>query len=86
MRAAYDIIIIGGGVVGCMAARFLSRYQLNILLIEKRADIGSVTSAANTALIHPGYDAVTGSIESKNERDRQPASGTSLSDELQFLL
>ncbi len=49
----FDIIIIGGGVVGCMTARFLSRYQLNILLIEKEDDIGSGTSAANTALVHP---------------------------------
>lgn len=61
----YDIIIIGGGVVGCMTARFLSRYQLNILLIEKESDIGSVTSAANTALVHPGYDALSGSLKAK---------------------
>ena len=59
----YDIIIIGGGVVGCMTARFLSRYQMKILLIEKEEDIGSGTSAANTALVHPGYDPVTGSLK-----------------------
>jgi glycerol-3-phosphate dehydrogenase len=59
----YDIIIIGGGVVGCMTARFLSRYKLNILLIEKEEDIGSGTTAANTALVHPGYDPVTGSLK-----------------------
>jgi glycerol-3-phosphate dehydrogenase len=61
----YDIIIIGGGVAGCMTARYLSRYQLKILLIEKEEDIGSVTSAANTALIHPGYDPVIGSLKAK---------------------
>jgi glycerol-3-phosphate dehydrogenase len=61
----YDIIIIGGGVAGCMTARYLSRYQLKILLIEKEEDIGSVTSAANTALIHPGYDPVVGSLKAK---------------------
>ena len=61
----YDIIIIGGGVVGCMTARFLSRYQLNILLIEKEDDVGSGTSAANTALVHPGYDPVVGSLKAK---------------------
>ena len=58
MPENYDVIIIGGGVVGCMTARFLSRYQLKILLIEKEEDIGSGTSAANTALVHPGYDPV----------------------------
>ena len=63
MPENYDVIIIGGGVVGCMTARFLSRYQLKILLIEKEEDIGSGTSAANTALVHPGYDPVTGSLK-----------------------
>jgi glycerol-3-phosphate dehydrogenase len=61
----YDFIIVGGGVVGCMTARFLSRYQLDILLIEKESDIGSATSAANTALVHPGYDPVVGSLKAK---------------------
>ena len=63
MPENYDVIIIGGGVVGCMTARFLSRCQLKILLIEKEEDIGSGTSAANTALVHPGYDPVTGSLK-----------------------
>ena len=65
MVGKYDVIIIGGGVVGCMTARFLSRYELDILLIEKEADIGSATSASNTALIHPGYDPVSGSLKAK---------------------
>lgn len=65
MTTSYDVIIIGGGVVGCMTARALSRFELNILLIEKENDIGSVTSAANTALLHPGYDPVPGSLKAK---------------------
>jgi len=80
---AFDMIIIGGGVVGCMAARFLSRYQLNILLIEKRSDIGAVTSAANTALIHPGYNAVTGSLKAKMNIIANPM-WAQLSEELNF--
>ena len=48
-----------------MTARFLSRYKLSILLIEKETDIGSGTSAANTALVHPGYDPVSGSLKAK---------------------
>ena len=31
----YDVVIIGAGVSGCAAARELSRYQLNICVIEK---------------------------------------------------
>lgn len=83
MPKSYDIIIIGGGIVGCMTARFLSRYQLDILLIEKRSDIGSVTSAANTALIHPGYNAVTGSLKAKMNIIANPM-WTQLSEELGF--
>ncbi len=63
MPAGYDVIIIGGGIVGCMTARALSRYQLKILLIEKEADIGMGVSAANSAIVHAGYDPVPGTLK-----------------------
>ncbi|MBC7250032.1 MAG: NAD(P)/FAD-dependent oxidoreductase [Anaerolineae bacterium] len=59
----YDVIIIGAGVVGSMIARFLSRYKLDILLIEKDADVGMGASSANTAIVHAGYDPVPGSLK-----------------------
>jgi len=59
----YDVIIIGAGVVGCTVARFLSRYKLDILLIEKEADVGMGASSANTAIIHAGYDPAPGSLK-----------------------
>jgi len=59
----YDVIVIGAGVVGCMVARTLSRYKLDILLIEKEADVCMGTTAANTAIIHAGYDPVPGSLK-----------------------
>lgn len=65
MPEHYDIIIIGGGVVGSMVARFLSRFQLRILLIEKEADIGMGTSSGNSAIIHAGYDPVPGTLKAK---------------------
>jgi len=83
LSETYDIIIIGGGVVGCMTARFLSRYKLSILLIEKEIDIGSVTSAANTALVHPGYDPVSGSLKAKMNVAAVPL-WLNLSEELNF--
>ena len=60
----YDIAIIGGGVVGCAVARELAAYDLRIVLIEARGDIGDATSKANTAILHTGFDAVPGSLES----------------------
>jgi glycerol-3-phosphate dehydrogenase len=59
----YDVIIIGGGVVGSMTARFLSRYRLNILVIEKEADIGTGASSANSAIVHAGYDPLPGTLK-----------------------
>nr|HMN61549.1 FAD-dependent oxidoreductase [Anaerolinea sp.] len=65
MPQAYDVIVIGGGVVGCMTARFLSRYQLSILLIEKETDVGMGASSANSAVVHAGYDPLPGSLKAK---------------------
>ena len=59
----YDVVIIGAGVVGCIIARSLSRYKLDVLLIEKEADVGMGASSANTAIVHAGYDPVPGSLK-----------------------
>lgn len=40
-----DVVIIGGGVVGCSCAYYLSRERLKVHLLEK-ADLGSGTSKA----------------------------------------
>ena len=55
-----DIIIIGGGVIGAFVARNLSRYQVDVLVLEKENDVGDVTSMANSASVHSGYDPVPG--------------------------
>ncbi|MEG0751105.1 MAG: NAD(P)/FAD-dependent oxidoreductase [Oscillospiraceae bacterium] len=60
-----DVVIIGGGVVGCATARELSRYELKTVLLEKTADICNGQSKANTAIIHGGYDAVPGTLKAK---------------------
>lgn len=65
MTQTYDLIIIGAGVVGSMLARTLSRYQLQILLIEKEADIGMGASSANSAIVHAGYDPLPGTLKAK---------------------
>ena len=35
----YDVIVIGAGVTGASIARRLSRYKLNILILEKELDV-----------------------------------------------
>lgn len=59
----YDVVIIGGGVIGCSAARELSRYNLKIAVIEKNEDVASQTSKANSGIVHGGYDPVPGTIK-----------------------
>ena len=65
MLEKYDFIIIGGGVVGCIIARWLSRYEASVLLIEKEADVCMGATAANTAIVHAGYDPLPGSLKAR---------------------
>ncbi|MEJ2249162.1 MAG: NAD(P)/FAD-dependent oxidoreductase [Candidatus Lokiarchaeota archaeon] len=53
----YDVLIIGGGVIGCCVARTLSKYDLNIALLEKESDIAMGTTKANSGVVHAGYAA-----------------------------
>jgi len=51
-----DVLIIGGGVVGCAIARELSRYSLSVLLVEKEHDLAMQTSGRNDGMVHSGVD------------------------------
>ena len=61
----YDVAIIGGGVVGGMLARALSAYKLKICILEKENDVAMGASKANSAIVHAGFDAETGSLKAK---------------------
>lgn len=62
----HDVIIIGAGVVGCAVARELSRRELDILVVEQASDVAEGgCSKANTAIVHAGYDAKTGTLKAK---------------------
>ncbi len=63
-NSTYDIAIIGAGAVGSAIARELSRYKLDIILLEANSDVGMGTSKASTAIWHTGYDAPPNSLES----------------------
>lgn len=61
----YDVAIIGAGVVGSAAARYLSRYALRCCVLERAEDVCCGTSKANSAIVHAGFDAVPGSNKAK---------------------
>ena len=65
VQEKYDYIVIGGGVVGCIIARTLSRYEGKVLLIEKEADICMGSTSANTAIVHAGYDPLPGTLKAR---------------------
>src|SRR4051794_5037145 len=61
----YDVAVIGSGIVGSAIARKLAQYQLSVALVESREDVGEGTSKANTAILHTGFDAKPGTLESR---------------------
>lgn len=61
----YDIAIIGAGVIGGMAARELSRYDLRVCLLEKENDVAMGATRANSGIIHGGYDPEPGTLKAK---------------------
>lgn len=60
-----DVVVIGAGAVGCAIARELSKYHVDVIVVEKSEDVGGDASKSNSAIIHTGYDAAPGSLESQ---------------------
>lgn len=59
----FDVIVIGAGVIGCSVARELSKYSLNICVLEKGSDVAVGTTKANSAIVHAGHDAKPGYLK-----------------------
>lgn len=57
----FEAAVIGGGVLGCFAARNLRRWQISTVLIEQREELCCEITAANAGIIYPGYDQMPGS-------------------------
>jgi glycine oxidase len=63
MQNGYDIVIVGGGVIGMMTARELSQHGANVCVIDQ-ADTGKAASWAGGGILSPLYpwtqnDAIT---------------------------
>lgn len=65
MERSFDVLIIGAGVSGCAIARQLSKYRLNVVVLDRNSDIGEGTSKANSGIVHAGYDAKPGTLKAK---------------------
>ena len=64
-QALADVVVIGAGVVGTAIARTLAACALDLVLVDAAPDVGTGTSKANTAILHTGFDAKPGSLESR---------------------
>ncbi len=78
-----DVIVIGGGVIGCAVARELSKYKLKTLLIEKETELCCGASKANSGIVHAGHDCTPGTIKAKVNLEGSKIFGK-LSEELQI--
>lgn len=65
MSRSYDIVIIGAGITGSMLAMKLSKYRLNIAVVEATCDLAGGATRANSAIVHAGFDALPGTLKAK---------------------
>jgi glycerol-3-phosphate dehydrogenase len=61
----YDAVVIGGGVLGCFAARNLTAYRLKIAVLEQERDLCAGITKANSAIIYAGYDCNPGTLKAR---------------------
>lgn len=65
MDQLYDVLIIGGGVVGSAIAREMSRYRLRIGVLEKNLDVCCETSGRNSGVVHGGFAYDPGTLKAR---------------------
>lgn len=61
----FDVIVIGGGVVGGLIFRELTKYELSVCLVEKEKDVAMGASKANSGIVHAGFDALPNTLKAK---------------------
>ena len=59
----FDAIVVGGGILGCFAARNLQKWKIQTLLLEGSEDVCTGITRANAAIVYAGYDNRAGSLK-----------------------
>ncbi len=60
-----DVVVIGAGVIGGAVARELSKYELDVVIVERCSDVAMGATRANSAIVHAGFDAKEGSLKAR---------------------
>ena len=63
MMRAFDAVVIGGGILGCFAARNLRQWNVSVALLERAEDVCTGITRANSAVVYAGYDNKPGSLK-----------------------
>lgn len=61
----YDIVIIGAGITGAFIAHYLSKYDINVIVLEKNNEVSSGVTKGNSAIIHSGSDPLPNTLKAK---------------------
>ncbi len=61
----FDVVVIGAGVVGGLVARELTKYKLDVVIVEANSDVAMGATRANSAIVHAGFDAKEGTLKAK---------------------
>ena len=64
-RDAYDVVVVGAGVVGAATARELARFHLRIVVLEAGLDLACGATRANSGIVHAGFDPLPGTLKAK---------------------
>jgi glycerol-3-phosphate dehydrogenase len=65
VSSRFEVLVIGGGVIGCAIARELSKFKSETVLLEKETDVGSGVSKGNSGVLHTGLYYPKGSLKAK---------------------
>lgn len=63
--AETQVVVIGGGVVGCAVAHALTRHGVSALLLEADGELATGASGANSGILHTGFDSTPGELETR---------------------